>query len=185
MTRKRSSKSPKHDQMEGKSFDGFQLGSVAQNIRKVVHSDLSNHDVECISVVLISHLMLENRINLLIYTWLTGHLPIMGIDKDSKDDVNEIAKLNLRKYVEGMDFIKKVNLIKPLGLLLWPKSSDSFFKDILKINDMRNDIFHRLEFKKYKFGNKTIDTEEGIENFFNLAQQLLINVEDLIELISG
>ena len=57
------------------SIFGFSKGMVSKSLRKVLHSELSDHDVECISIVLICHLMIENRINKLLYNWMANSIP--------------------------------------------------------------------------------------------------------------
>ena len=97
---------------------GFPIGRVAHTIRRTISPGLSNHDVECITVVLVSHLMIEERINALIAAWLTNHLPKMDIKNKRDVPVNDVAKEELLKYITKLDFVKKLELIKPLGILL-------------------------------------------------------------------
>ena len=183
MTGKRKKEDQKAHNFEVESILGFPSGKVAQSIRSIIHRDLSNHDVECITVVLVSHLMIEKRINDLIYIWLTKNLPQMSSKNKSGTSVNELAIDILNKYIEKLDFAKKVELIKPLGVLLWSDDSKDIFGDIYKINDARVGIVHHMEISNVKFGNKSLNTEVGLEHFFNLAQQRLLNISDLIELI--
>lgn len=183
MTGKKKKRDQKAHTLVDESILGFPSGRVAQSIRSIIHRDLSNHDVECITVVLVSHLMIEKRINDLIYIWLTKNLPQMSIKNKSGTPVNELALDILNKYIEKMDFAKKVDLIKPLGVLLWSDDSKGIFGGIYKINDARVGIVHRMEISNIKFGKKPLNTEAGLEHFFDLAQQRLLNISDLIELI--
>jgi len=164
---------------------GFPTGKVAQSIRKIISPSLSNHDVECITVVLVSHLMIEERINSLIIRWLTNNLPKMGSKNKQGVSVNDVAKNEVVTYVDKLDFIKKLNLIKPLGTLLWGDDSKAIFNDFQKINNARVEIARRLDIKGIKINNKSIATEAGLERFLDLAQRRLLNVDDLIELIGG
>jgi hypothetical protein len=164
---------------------GFPIGRVAHTIRRIISPSLSNHDVECITVVLVSHLMIEQRINALIIVWLTKHLPKMSSKNKRSVPVNDVAEDELLKYIRKLDFVKKLELIKPLGTLLWGDDSGEIFKDIYKINNARIEIAHRLDIKGIKFDNQSLATEAGVERFLNLAQQRLLNVSDLIELIDG
>ncbi len=164
---------------------GFPIGRVAQSIRKFIGPSLSNHDVECIMIVLVSHLMIEERINSLIFKWLTTHLPEMSSKNKHGVSVNDVARDEIVKYVDKLDFVKKLNFIKPLGTLLWGDDSKDIFKDFFKINDARVEIAHRLDIKNIKIGKETLNTEASIEQFLDLAQQRLLNVSDLIELIDG
>jgi hypothetical protein len=169
---------------EESSF-GFPIGRVAQSLRKVIGPSLSNHDVECITVILVSHLMIEEKMNLLIVKWLTKHLPEMSLKNKRGEPVNDAAINEITKFVDKLDFVKKLNLIKPLGTLLWADDSKEIFKDFFKINDTRVDIAHRMDIENVKIGKKFINTEEGIEWFVEFAQRRLLNVSDLIELIDG
>lgn len=169
---------------EDKSFLGFPTGKVAESIRKVISPNFSNHDVESITVILVSHLMIEKNINVLLFKWMANHLPEMST-KIKDIPVHVVAKEELEKVINKLDFAKKLNLIKPLGILLWGDDSKKIFSDFYKINDVRVEIAHRLNFEKIKFENHSLNSEEGLEHFLDLAQQRLINISDLIELIDG
>ena len=164
---------------------GFPIGRVAQSIRRIISPSFSSHDVECITVVLVSHLMIEKRINALIIKWLTNHLPKMSNKNKHGDSVNDVAREELDKYINKLDFVKKLQLIKPLGTLLWGDDGKDIFKDIYKINNARVEIAHRLDIKTIKIDNLSLASETGVERFLDLAQQRLLNISDLIELIDG
>ncbi|MGD9161757.1 MAG: hypothetical protein PVG39_25325 [Desulfobacteraceae bacterium] len=167
------------------SYLGFPPGKVAQSIRNIISPSLSKHDVEVITIVLVSHLMIEERINELIVKWLTIHLPKMGNETKKGIPVNDVAHEEIEEYVNKLDFSKKLKLIKPLGTLLWSDDSKDIFNDFYKINNARVEIAHRLDLTKIKFGNRLLSTEAGIEKFLDLAQQRLLNVSDLLELIDS
>lgn len=185
MSKEKSSQIPGTASIVEESSLGFPIGRVAQSIRKVIGPSLSNHDVECITVVLVSHLMIEERINSLIVKWLTNHLPEMSSKNRHGVSVNDVARDEIVKDVDKLDFAKKLNFIKPLGTLLWGDDSKNIFKDFFKINNARVEIAHRLDIKNIRISNKSLDTEAGIERFLDLAQQRLLNVSDLIEFIDG
>ncbi len=168
-----------------KTLFEFPVGRVAQTIRELISPNYSNHDVESISVVLVSHLMIEERINGLIIKWLTNHLPEMSTKNRHGVPVNEVARDEIANYVEKLDFSKKLGLIKPLGTLLWGDDSEAIFKDFYKINTARVEIAHRLAIKGVKIDNLSLGTEAGIEKFLDLAQQRLIYISDLEELIDN
>ncbi len=86
------------------SYLGFPTGKVAQSIRKIISPSLSKHDVESITIVLVSHLMIEERINGLIIKWLTDHLPKMGSMNKKGVPVNDVAREEIEEYVKKMDF---------------------------------------------------------------------------------
>ena len=185
MSEKQDSHLPGAAALEEKSLLGFQIGRVAQTIRTIISPGLSNHDVECITVILVSHLMIEERINSLIIKWLTNHLPEMGSKNKHGVPVNDVAREELVKYIDKLDFVKKLTLIKPLGTLLWGDDSKDIFNDIYKINNARIEIAHRLDIESIKINNQSLSTEAGVERFLDLAQQRLLNISDLIELIDG
>lgn len=170
--------------MKEESESGFPLGRVAETIRKTISPSFSSHDVECIAVVLVSHLMIEERINALVVKWLTNNLPNMGGKNKQGISVNDIARNEIVSYVEKLDFAKKLKLIKPLGTLLWGDDSKDIFNDFYKINNARVEIAHRLDIKNTRIESFSLATEEGVEKFLDLSQQRLLNVSDLIELIS-
>ena len=167
------------------SFLGFPIGKVAQSIRKVISPKFSNHDVESITIILVSHLMIEREINALLLKWMTDHLPEMSTKTKNDISVNDLAIEALEKVINKLDFVKKLNLIKPLGILLWGDDSKDIFSDFYKINDIRVEVAHRLNFEKVKIENFSIGSEEGVERFLNLAQQRLLNISDLMELIDS
>ena len=165
----------------------FPVGRVAQTIRKIISPTFSNHDVESITVILVSHIMIEERMNSLIFRWMTDHLPEMSNEMSYKKrrgvSVNEVARDEIGILIDKMDFAKKLDLIKPLGTLLWGNDSKDIFNDFYKINNARVEIAHRLDIKSIKIDNLSLDTESGIEKFLDLAHQSLMKVSDLEELI--
>ncbi len=185
MSKKKNSGIPVAATVNEESPLGFPIGKVAQSIRKIISPSLSNHDVECITVVLVSHLMIEERLNSLIIKWLTNNFPEMSTKNKQGVSVNDVARNELVTYVDKLDFVKKLNLIKPLGTLLWGDDSKEIFKDFYKINNARIEIAHRLDIKSIKIDNKSLATEAGVERFLDLTQQRFLNVVDLIELIDG
>jgi len=93
------------------SFLGFPIGKVAQSIRKVISPKFSNHDVESITIILVSHLMIEREINALLLKWMTGHLPEMSTKTKNDISVNDLALEELEKVINKLDFEKKLNRI--------------------------------------------------------------------------
>ena len=159
---------------------------VSKSLRKVLHSELSDHDVECISIVLICHLMIENRINKLLYNWMADSIPYMGStgDQDAVLNNESVKKQVEDNIVKKLNFSKKVQLIKPLATALWKEEGDGILKEIYEINDIRNGIFHYLKVKEVKFKDKLLTSEGGIEAFVDIIHQTLLNIDDLIELIA-
>lgn len=185
MNKKNNSEIAGFSDVKEESLSDFPVGKIARTIREIISPSFSSHDVECITVVLVSHLMIEERINSLIITWLTNHLPETSRKNKHGVSFNDVARNELVKYVDKLDFTKKLNLIKPLGTLLWGDDSEGIFKDFYKINMARVEIAHRLNIKSVQIDNQSLATEEGVERFLDLAQQRLLNLSDLIELIDG
>lgn len=163
---------------------GLSKGMVAKSLRKVLHSDLNDHDVETVSIILICHLMIENRINKLLYNWMSVPIPEMG----SRGDHDAVLhNENVRKQVEDnivkLDFTKKVAMIKPLASALWKKEGEGILKEFYEVNNIRNEIFHYLKIKEVKFKGKLLSSEDGLETFVDVTHQRLLNIDDLIELI--
>ena len=173
--------------MSSKNYiSDFPKGRVAKSLRQVLYPGLKEHDVECISVILISHLMIEQKINTVLFQWMSNSIPYMGSDGDQDAVVhNKTVKTQVEDNIVKLDFAKKLALIKPLATALWKKDGKEILKDIYKINDIRNDIFHFLKIKEVKFKGKSLTSEEGIESFVNVAQQRLLNIGDLLEFIGG
>ena len=49
---------------------GFPKGHVAKTLRGILDPALTDHEVEAIVVCLMAHLLVENRINEVLYRWL-------------------------------------------------------------------------------------------------------------------
>lgn len=82
------------------SESSLSKGMVAKSLRKVLHSDLNDHDVESISIILICHLMMENRINSLLYKWMTDSITYMGSEEDEEA---VLLNKNVREQVDDSD----------------------------------------------------------------------------------
>ncbi len=64
--------------MSSKNYiSDFPKGRVAKSLRQVLYPGLKEHDVECISVILISHLMIEQKINTVLFHWMSNSIPYM------------------------------------------------------------------------------------------------------------
>ena len=171
---------------EKESRLGFEKGRVAKSLRKILYQDLTEHEVECITVILICHLMIEQKMNTLIYKWMAGPIPYMGkSDKEVEDKFNEDVREDVYKNVGRLNFARKLDLIRPLAKALWAEDGKEILKEIVEINDLRNTLFHKLQIKEVTFRGILINTEDGIENLFEVAHHSLIHIDDLIELIES
>lgn len=156
---------------------------MLSSLRTLLYDELTDYDVECISVILICHLLIERKMNELLYKWMSGPVPEMSrTDKVKENVLNQKVRNMISSNVGELKFSEKINIIKPLALALWDKSGEKIIKDLYAINSIRNDIFHRLQIKDLKFKNISINTEDGIEKFFEDVQHKLILLDDLIEL---
>jgi hypothetical protein len=161
--------------LNGLTISGYPIGKVAKTIRRELYPDLTEHEVEVISIVLLLHLIIENKINRLL------HKCVGSIDrKFLNDDLLDELKWEM---IEEMSFSRKLRLIKPLANKLWRKDHKSILKDFDKINNIRNDIFHRMKIKEVDIDGILLNSEAGIEKFVNLAHLRTLNIDDLEELI--
>ena len=53
----------------------FSKGNVAQALRKILYPEITEHQVEAIVVCLMAHLLIENKLNGLLYRWLRQDAP--------------------------------------------------------------------------------------------------------------
>ena len=156
---------------------GFPKGRVARTLRSILDPDLTQHEVEAVVVCLMAHLLIENRINEVLYRWLKRDTP-------APKDAEQAAKAAdaLRKSIVKTDFARKYSLVEPFFAAHFPaEAADSW-----KINDLRNDIFHgRRAIRDAKFKGQPISEEQTVEAIFLAAQFVsmrLSNFEELIDL---
>ncbi|MGD0022668.1 MAG: hypothetical protein ABSC54_10240 [Smithellaceae bacterium] len=157
------------------SFNGYPIGKVAKSIRKELHPELTDHEVEAITIVLLYHLIIENKVNKLLYK-CSGDIDSSLLNEKLLEGIKW-------EMIEEMSFSKKMMLIKLLAKKLWRKDHTSILNDFKLINKIRNDVFHRMKIKEVNINGKLLNSEEGIECFISLAHQRSLNIDDLIELI--
>jgi hypothetical protein len=78
---------------------GFPKGRVAKTLRTLLYKDLTDHDIEAIVVCLMSHLLVEDHINTLLYNWfdlpaLTLKTPIDLENRPTKNSRNRFPSYN-------------------------------------------------------------------------------------------
>jgi hypothetical protein len=160
-------------------------GRMARSILKEIYSDLDDLDVSAISMVLVCHLMIEERLNDLLFYWMFKSIPQMGSIENPGDVLNnEKARNQLEENIINFGFAKKVELIKPLATTLWREDGQEKLDEISEINKTRNAIFNRINIKERKFKNILLSTEEGIKLFHETSDRVMKYIDDLIELIS-
>jgi hypothetical protein len=164
---------------------GFPTGVVAKSILKELYHDLTEHEVASVCVVLISHLMIEQRIDELLFKWMAQPIPFMGSDGDKEAKLhNQEVRDGVYENIKREGFARKLKLISPLARALWPREWQDIMKEMEAINQVRNKIFHSMDIKNIAFNKKLITTEDGIEEFYDNAQHILTYINDLIELIT-
>jgi hypothetical protein len=89
-------------------------GNLPQRLRKILYPDLTDHEVETITVCLMAHLLIENSLNGILYRWLRRDTAMMGSTESIKE-----AEENLWKNIVKLDFSKNF-LVEPFfSLHLW------------------------------------------------------------------
>lgn len=155
---------------------GFPKGNVAKTLRKILYPDLNDSEVEAIVVCLLSHLLIENGIEDVLYQWLKYDPP----KPSEKNKIKEVED-NLLKNITKMDFLKKYSLLRPFFEAEFPQEA----KKILEINNLRNDIFHGKAIKDAKFEGKPIGNEETVEKIFLSAQSASKQLDKFEELLDS
>lgn len=159
---------------------GFPRGRVAKTLRNLLYKDLTDHDVEAIVVCLLSHLLVEDHINSLLYNWLLYDLP--SKQEDSKEETEtQLKKMKdgIWKSVTKLQFGQKYQMIESVFTYWFPKEA----AEIWKLNDLRNDIFHGKGITDVLFKGKSICKEEGIEEVYMTAQFITMRFVELAELL--
>lgn len=154
---------------------GFPKGNVAKTLRKILYPDLNDSEVEAVVVCLLSHLLIEDKINTLLYRWLKYDAP-----KPAEPDKIKKVEDDLWKNIVKMDFAKKYSLLEPFFTAEFPKEA----KNIWEINDLRNNIFHGKTIKNAKFEGQSISDEKTVERIFLCAQftsQQLDKFDELLD----
>jgi hypothetical protein len=139
----------------------FPKGRVSETLRKLLYPDLTDHDVEAIVVCLMSHLLVEDQLNGLLYRSRLKY----GSPEPESEFTSE-AKDALWKSILDMAFAKKYVIVAELFSKLFPNEA----KAIWKINDLRNDIFHGRAIKDAQFNGQAISEEATVEKIFQAAQ---------------
>ncbi len=153
---------------------GFPKGRVAKTLREALYPDLNDAEVEAIVVCLLAHLLVEDRINGIMYRWLVHDPPKADTQKKTEKLKNE-----LHKTITKMNFSTKYQLMFPFFSENFPVES----KDIWKLNDLRNEIFHGKSIKEAKFKGKLISEEKTVESLFVAAQMAVMQLDKFDELL--
>ena len=146
----------------------FSKGNVAQALRKILYPEITEHQVEAIVVCLMAHLLIENKLNGLLYRWLRQDAPEWKENKKVSE-----AEDDLWKNIVKMDFAKKYSLIKPFFAMHFSEEA----ANVWKINDLRNNIFHGRAIGDAKFDGQPLSEEKTVEKIFLAAQVVSMRLD--------
>lgn len=154
---------------------GFPKGRVARTLRSILDPALTDHEVEAIVVCLMAHLLVENRINEVLYRWLKRDAPAPNDPEQTPKTADA-----LWNSIVKIDFAKKYSLIEPFFAAHFPAEAS----DAWKINDLRNDIFHgRRAVQDAKFKGQPISEEQTVQSIFLAAQFVSMQLDKFDELV--
>jgi len=154
---------------------GFPKGRVAQTLRKILSPDLTNHEVEAVVVCLTAHLLIENRLNELLYRWLRQDAP-----KPADAELASKSDDALWNGVVKLSFATKYSLVEPFFAAHFPNEAPN----VWKINTLRNDIAHGRA-RDPKFEGQPISEEKTVERIFLAAQFVSMQLAEFEEMIDS
>ena len=154
---------------------GFPKGRVAQTLRKILYPDLTDHEVEAIVVCLLAHLLIESRLNGLLYRWLKQDAP-----KPADAERARKADNALRKKIAEPTFLTKYCLVEPFFAAHFPSEA----LNVRKINALRNDIAHGRA-REATFDGRSISGENTVEQIFLAAQFVSMQLDKFEEMIDS
>jgi hypothetical protein len=163
--------------MSDKTESGFPIGTVAQTLRKILYPALTEHQVEAIMVLLISHLLIEQKINHVLSDWLKQDAPC---PPEKAQEVLQ-AENSLWETIVRMNFSNKFSLLKPFLAI----DFDQDVKHVKQINELRNTVFHGRDIEGAKFQGKSIFEGETIERIFLKAQEVGFNLNKFSEMVDS
>jgi len=155
---------------------GFPKGNLAQALRKILNPSLTDHEVEAIVVCLFAHLLIENKLNGLLYRWLKQDAP-----SSLNNDVTAKAEDALWKNIVRMDFAKKCSLVEPFFEIHFPSEAAHMWK----LNDTRNELFHGRAIGSATFQGQPISEEKTVEDIFLAAQFLSEKLDKFEEMVDA
>jgi len=152
---------------------GFPKGRVAQTLRKILSPDATDHEVEAIFVCLTNHLLIERKLNGLLYRWLKQDAP-----KPAEAELASKCDDALWNSIVKLTFATKYSLVEPFFAAHFPNGAPN----VKKINTLRNDIAHGRA-GDAKFEGQPISEEETVEKIFLAAQFVSMQLDDFEEMI--
>jgi hypothetical protein len=160
--------------MSNTTESGFPKGNVAQTLRKILYPGLSDHEVEAVVVCLMSHLLVENKINRVLYAWLKQDAPGW-----KEGDKVSNAEAKLWENIVEINFARKYSLVEPFFAIHFPQEAEN----VRKINKLRNNMFHGRAIRDAKFNNQPISEEKTVEEIFLAAQGISMRLDTFAEMI--
>lgn len=168
--------------MSEKSKLNIVIGSYAKTLRNSLFDELSDHDVEAIVISLLSHLIVEGRINQFLHRWLLLDIPQKGPESiETIVEENKKMEDKLWQSITKLPFAQKYSVLEPVMKNWYPNAAG----DIWKLNDLRTEIFHGRKLKDVQFNGKSIGTDDGIEEVFMTAQHIHKYLDMLSEQVEG
>jgi hypothetical protein len=156
--------------------EGFPKGNVAQTLRKILYPELTGHQVEAIVACLMAHLLIENKLNGLLYQWLRQDAPELKEEKKVSE-----AEDDLWKNIVKTDFAKKYLLVEPFFAMHFSEEA----ANVWKINDLRNNIFHGRAIADAKFEGQSLSEEKTVEKIFLATQVVSMSLNTFEEMIDA
>lgn len=151
---------------------GFPKGKVPKTLRRILYPSLTDSEVDAIIVCLLCHLLIEEKINQVLYEWLSYDAPFPKYKEEKVKD-------GLWKQITALGFARKFDLI-------YPSFSEHFKEEarhIREINKLRNTIVHGKAIKGAKFKGKAVASDKGIEEVFVSAQIAGERLDKFCELV--
>jgi hypothetical protein len=156
------------------SAGGFPEGKVAQAIIAILYPRLTPPAIDAIVACLMSHLLVEEKINRVLYQWLKQDAPSL-----TNATISSKADANLWKNIAEMAFARKYSLMKPFFSAQFPKEAE----DVMKLNTLRNQIMHGKAIEGARFNDRPISKEATVEEIFLAAQAVAMQLDRFAELL--
>jgi CheY-like chemotaxis protein len=111
--------------MSDKTESGFPIGKVAQTLRKILYPALTEHQVEAIMVLLMSHLLIEQKINHVLYDWLKQDAPCPPekaqevLQAENRLEILQMFRFDLvitdfvMPKLNGIKFVEQLHTLQP------------------------------------------------------------------------
>ena len=107
---------------------GLSEGKVAERLCRILYRDLTPELRNAIVVCLFAHLLVEKKINELLYQWLNQDAPAWGRPDGHPDDVVQASE-KLWNEIVKMTFSNKLRLVRPSFGVYFPQESAESRRD--------------------------------------------------------